>query len=90
MSVIDKIERGYYILVIPAWGNTQKTREATKELLLLAKLGEAAEKTIVNTKRFFTSPICRNLPPTIDDEYCEGCEWQNFCRLRKESEGRKG
>lgn len=60
------------------------------EIARLAKLGAAAEKAIEKCEkhnRHFTSTVCRSVPVLVCDEICgTRCEWQDFCRLRKENQ----
>jgi hypothetical protein len=46
-------------------------------------LGAAAEKALQKTNKRYTDSLCKNLPPTINEEYCGKCDWQDFCSARK-------
>jgi hypothetical protein len=46
-------------------------------------LGAAAEKALQKTNKRYTDSLCKNLPPTINEEYCGKCDWQDFCKLRE-------
>lgn len=55
----------------------------TKELLYLAKLGQAAIKAIDAIDTDFSNQICDE--PIFDNSRsCQSCTWQEFCRLRAE------
>lgn len=96
MNVLERIDRGELVAkvgVVTEESYTTVTMvtypDGEKELLRLARLGQAAEKAIEIAKqknRLNTGALCINLPPQISYYWCMDCVWRDFCRIRKEKE----
>ncbi len=84
MSIIDFIKENSMRLRVYVGAGKIRNLNGETELFIKAKIGAEFEKVLANAKRPFSSSICRDLPPEINDIYCNGCEWQNVCKLRKE------
>jgi hypothetical protein len=93
MNIIDRIESGELTMSVyeHPLGRSYKLDWATKELLRLAKLGQAAE-TASNEKDNFYDP---EIPICLPGDYprrspCvhldHPCKWQNFCKTRSGSD----
>jgi hypothetical protein len=88
-DVLERVNAGELTLCedIAGYGeeNYVPRENATRKLLQLAKLGQAALDAISKRKRaYHTSYLCAHITHPIDDENCPNCEWREFCKLRKE------
>jgi hypothetical protein len=61
----------------------QEMQQELDELKPWAELGREVIKTISKCDDCSTSGICSG-DVYDDDKICQGCEWELFCKLRKE------